>query len=60
MDGTITLMGAEKSAIMRAIAVHGGNLTRAAADLKIAKSTLYEKLRRYGLDGNIIKRRGKG
>lgn len=60
LDGAITLVGAEKSAIMRAIAVHGGNLTRAAADLKIAKSTLYEKLRRYGLDDNIIKRRGKG
>ncbi|MBI5780938.1 MAG: sigma-54-dependent Fis family transcriptional regulator [Rhodocyclales bacterium] len=57
---TISLVGAEKDAIMRAIAAHGGNLTRAAADLKIAKSTLYEKVRRYGLDDNVMKRRNKG
>ncbi|WP_260677390.1 sigma-54-dependent Fis family transcriptional regulator [Tepidiphilus olei] len=59
LEGTITLIGAEKIAIMRAIATHGGNLTRAAADLKIAKSTLYEKVKRYGLGHAVVRTRGK-
>ncbi|NTV09561.1 MAG: sigma 54-interacting transcriptional regulator, partial [Zoogloea sp.] len=44
------LEGAERKLIEEAIASAGGNLTRAARELGIAKSTLYLKLRKYGLD----------
>ncbi|ACC75205.1 sigma-54-dependent Fis family transcriptional regulator [Paraburkholderia phymatum] len=44
-----SLKTAEAEYIRRALARCGGNLTQAAAQLGIAKSTLYEKLRRYDL-----------
>ena len=40
---------AEKAVITRVIEEQGGNLTRAAKALNIAKSTLYIKLKKYGL-----------
>jgi transcriptional regulator of acetoin/glycerol metabolism len=40
----------ELELIRRAIAATGGNLTWAARQLNIAKSTLYLKLKRYGLE----------
>jgi transcriptional regulator of acetoin/glycerol metabolism len=40
---------AEKDVIAQAVREQGGNLTRAAKQLNIAKSTLYIKLRKYGL-----------
>ncbi|MFC6671913.1 helix-turn-helix domain-containing protein [Marinobacterium aestuariivivens] len=40
---------AEKEVITRAIQEQNGNLTRVAKQLNIAKSTLYIKLRKYGL-----------
>ncbi|WP_028225012.1 sigma-54-dependent Fis family transcriptional regulator [Paraburkholderia ferrariae] len=39
----------EEALIRSAIAASGGNLTRAARQLNIAKSTLYVKMQRYGL-----------
>ncbi|WP_395062819.1 sigma-54-dependent Fis family transcriptional regulator [Paraburkholderia silvatlantica] len=39
----------EEALIRRAIAASDGNLTRAARQLNIAKSTLYVKMQRYGL-----------
>ena len=44
-----SLKMAEAELIRRALARHGGNLTQAAAQLGIAKSTLYEKIRRHDL-----------
>lgn len=41
---------AEKEVICRAIQEYGGNLTQAAKQLNIAKSTLYKKLNKYGID----------
>ena len=35
--------------LVRAVEAAGGNLTRAAADLGIARSTLYRRLRKHGL-----------
>lgn len=40
----------ERDAIVNAIAMEKGNLTRSAARLGIAKSTLYEKMKRYNVD----------
>ncbi|MEH6466841.1 MAG: sigma 54-interacting transcriptional regulator, partial [Porticoccus sp.] len=40
---------AEKEVIGRAIREQGGNLTKVAKQLNIAKSTLYIKLKKYGL-----------
>lgn len=40
----------EQDAIRVAIRVHRGNLTRAAGDLRVSKSTLYLKMRKYGLE----------
>ncbi|MCC9002832.1 MAG: hypothetical protein LM549_09470, partial [Candidatus Competibacter sp.] len=39
----------ERSIIADALRQHGGHLTRAAEALGIAKTTLHDKIRRYGL-----------
>lgn len=44
------LADSERQAIIAAIRAEGGNFTRAAIRLGIAKSTLYEKMKRYGID----------
>ena len=44
-----TLEEIEKSAIMKTLKAHGGNKSAAARVLGIAYSTLYEKLKKYGL-----------
>jgi transcriptional regulator of acetoin/glycerol metabolism len=48
----VRLDEAEATAIRRAIAAADGNLTGAARQLGIAKSTLYAKMRAYGLSRN--------
>ncbi len=45
-----SLADRERDAMIEAIALEQGNLTRAASRLGIAKSTLYEKMKRHGLD----------
>ena len=45
-----TLDELERRAIEAALAAHGGNRRRAAAQLGIGLRTLYEKLKRYGLN----------
>ena len=40
----------EMELLVKAISLHHGNLTRAARDLEVSRSTLYRKLRAYGLD----------
>jgi len=49
----------EADLIRRTIADTGGNLTRAARQLAIAKSTLYQKLRDYGLYDEVMAQRGQ-
>ncbi|MDR1969548.1 MAG: sigma-54-dependent Fis family transcriptional regulator [Burkholderiaceae bacterium] len=49
--GSVSLDQAQAIVIRQAIADTGGNLTRAARQLGIAKSTLYAKMRAYGLHG---------
>jgi transcriptional regulator of acetoin/glycerol metabolism len=48
------LADSEKVAIMAAIQAEEGNFTRAAGRLGIAKSTLYEKMKRYEIDRNTV------
>jgi DNA-binding NtrC family response regulator len=40
----------EVELLVRAISLHRGNLSRIARDLEIGRSTLYRKLRSYGLE----------
>lgn len=40
----------ERELILRRLAVHGGNQRRTAADLRIPKSTLHDRLRDYNID----------
>lgn len=47
----------EAELIRRAIAATGGNLTQAARQLDIAKSTLYQKIRQYDLASDISRLR---
>lgn len=49
---------AESDAILAAIHRHHGNLTSAARDLGIAKSTLYVRIERLGLKGSVDLMRG--
>ncbi|MEN5299496.1 sigma 54-interacting transcriptional regulator [Brucella sp. TWI559] len=53
-----TLVRAESEAILAAIRRHQGNLTSAARDLGIAKSTLYVRIERLGLKGSVDLMRG--
>lgn len=48
------LADSERSAIVAAIRAENGNFTRAAGRLGIAKSTLYEKMKRYGIDRSSV------
>jgi len=47
--GQTTVAAAELSAIRSALEHHGGNRTRAAAELGIHRTTLLRKMRRFGL-----------
>lgn len=40
----------QEAAIRRALEAHGGNRSRAARELGIHRTTLYQKMRRYGLN----------
>lgn len=40
----------EVELLVRAISLHHGNVTRIARDLEVSRSTLYRKLRAYGLE----------
>jgi len=40
----------EMELLVKAISLHRGNLTRVARDLEVSRSTLYRKLRAYGLE----------
>ncbi|MDH4371365.1 MAG: hypothetical protein OEV99_16200 [Nitrospira sp.] len=40
----------EVELLVRAISLHQGNLSRIARDLEVSRSTLYRKLRAYGLE----------
>jgi DNA-binding NtrC family response regulator len=46
----LTLRGAEKRAIERALALHDGNRTHAARTLGIGRRTLQMKIREFGLE----------
>jgi DNA-binding NtrC family response regulator len=53
-DGKVTPMAdLERALITFAIAHHEGRMSRVARALKIGRSTLYRKLREYGLDDQI-------
>jgi len=45
----ITLKEAEKRAIKTAIALHGGDKTKAAKALGVSRTALYDKIKRHGL-----------
>jgi len=48
-DGNLNLQEMEKKLIMKAISTNRGNITRAAADLGIARTALYRRLNKHGL-----------
>ncbi len=47
--GSLSLMNHEKALIIRALAQAGGNKSRAAKLLSIARNTLYKKMKRLGI-----------
>lgn len=55
-----TLDAAGRRAILHAIAAEDGNLTQAARRLAIAKSTLYLKMRAYGITRDSVLRAADG
>ena len=48
-DGIQPLADLEKSAIIKAMEVHNGNLTKIANSLRITRQTLYNKIKKYDL-----------
>jgi len=55
----VSLEMAEAESIRLALATSAGNLTQAASRLGIAKSTLYQKIRKYGLLQAVNENRGR-
>ncbi|MET0339519.1 MAG: sigma 54-interacting transcriptional regulator [Polyangiales bacterium] len=53
------LKRAERDAIGAALRTQGGNLTQVARELRIARSTLYLKVKKYGLDSYLNELRGR-
>ena len=53
-DSNLTLDDAERLIMISAIKSNNGNLTKAASHLGMAKSTLYLKLKKHGLDRNTL------
>jgi transcriptional regulator of acetoin/glycerol metabolism len=53
-DSNLTLEDAERLIMISAIKSNNGNLTKAASHLGMAKSTLYLKLKKHGLDRNTV------
>jgi DNA-binding NtrC family response regulator len=49
LAGDLTLEDAERMLIQRALARHGGNVSRAAETLGVSRSALYRRLQYYGL-----------
>ena len=49
LAGDLTLEDAERLLIQRALARHGGNVSRAAETLGVSRSALYRRLQHYGL-----------
>ena len=47
--GYLSLEETEKQLVIKALKVHGGNRTKAAAELGISRRTLHRKLNEYGL-----------
>ncbi|GAB6901804.1 sigma-54-dependent Fis family transcriptional regulator [Kineosporia succinea] len=41
----------ERDAIVRSLTTHGGNKTRASAELGMSRATIYRKIRDYGISG---------
>ena len=54
--GARSMAEAEEDLIRRTVSACDGNLTLAARQLHIAKSTLYVKMQRYGLSRTTIRR----
>jgi two-component system response regulator AtoC len=52
-----TIQGAEKEAILRALAEADGNQTRAAEILAMGRNTLWRKMKKYGIDGGTFSKR---
>jgi len=48
-EGNLNLQEMEKKLILKAISTNRGNVTRAAADLGIARAALYRRLNKHGL-----------
>jgi DNA-binding NtrC family response regulator len=48
-DAELNLEALEKTAIRQAIAKHGGNLSKAAQELGLGRTTLYRKMAKHGL-----------
>ncbi len=47
---TLNLQVLEKQAILKAIAQHHGNLSKAAQALGLGRTTLYRKMTRHGIE----------
>ncbi|MFP7755253.1 sigma-54 interaction domain-containing protein [Thermodesulfobacteriota bacterium B35] len=46
----------EEDVIKQALRKHQGNVSRAAAELKVGKTALYDKMKRYGISAKAIKK----
>ncbi|WKU18502.1 helix-turn-helix domain-containing protein [Advenella alkanexedens] len=59
MPDTGLLQQAELISIEKALALHHGNMTLTAKHLGIAKSTLYMKIKKYGIETKIAQIRNE-
>jgi transcriptional regulator of acetoin/glycerol metabolism len=48
-NNTLNLDEVEKSAIVRALQMHNGNISKAADELGLTRASLYRRMEKYGL-----------
>lgn len=48
-NDTLNLDEVEKSAIVKALSMHGGNISKAADELGLTRASLYRRMEKYGL-----------
>lgn len=53
-----TMAEVERAAIIRAIGECGGNVARAAYELRIGRATIYRKLKEHKIDPGLWRKRG--
>jgi transcriptional regulator of acetoin/glycerol metabolism len=48
-EGSLNIEAIEKNAIIKSLIKHGGNMSKAAVELGMGRTTLYRKMKKHGI-----------